>query len=310
MVASQPMQQHPVPQNISSYEFRLVGDMTLKQFFQLAGGFLVAFILYKTALPGILKWPLMFISGLTGVLMAFVPVNGRPFSQWILAFIHAIYSPTRFVWNPAKSTFVFSEPPLPDTENRILDTKTQTPLDKFESQLFSRFTELFNSKTPSVNTQPAVPVAQNSPAVPREASSEVGPIATPPPPPTNPEPMNPPTPLTPVLSHTPLKPVTEHRILNTATSIPTPEYPNILTGLVANPQGASVESAILEITDIATGIPVRALRTNKLGQFQIATPLGNGKYQISTEKDGLIFENLAIETTGKIINPIQITAKT
>ena len=86
------MQQHPVPQNISSYEFRLVGDMTLKQFFQLAGGVLVAFILYKTALPGILKWPLMSISALTGVLLAFVPINGRPFSQWLYAFFKAVYS--------------------------------------------------------------------------------------------------------------------------------------------------------------------------------------------------------------------------
>ncbi|KKR52786.1 MAG: hypothetical protein UT88_C0021G0001, partial [Candidatus Woesebacteria bacterium GW2011_GWD2_40_19] len=38
------MEQHPIPQNISSYQFRLVGDMTLKQFFQLAGGFLVGLI--------------------------------------------------------------------------------------------------------------------------------------------------------------------------------------------------------------------------------------------------------------------------
>ena len=35
------METHPVPQNISSYEFRLVGDMTLKQFLYLAGGILL-----------------------------------------------------------------------------------------------------------------------------------------------------------------------------------------------------------------------------------------------------------------------------
>ena len=48
------MQQHPVPQHISNYEFKLVGDMTLKQFFQLAGGILVALIFYATPLPGII----------------------------------------------------------------------------------------------------------------------------------------------------------------------------------------------------------------------------------------------------------------
>ncbi len=28
------MEQHPIPQQISSYQIKLVGDMTLKQFFQ------------------------------------------------------------------------------------------------------------------------------------------------------------------------------------------------------------------------------------------------------------------------------------
>ena len=33
-----PLQQHPVPQHIASYEFKLIGDMTIKQFAYLAGG--------------------------------------------------------------------------------------------------------------------------------------------------------------------------------------------------------------------------------------------------------------------------------
>ncbi|KKS33170.1 MAG: hypothetical protein UU93_C0001G0001, partial [Candidatus Amesbacteria bacterium GW2011_GWA2_42_12] len=94
------------------------------------------------------------------------------------------------------------------------------------------------------------------------------------------------------------------------TPMQTPETPNIISGVVVNSQNASVESAIIEITDMATGIPVRALRTNKLGQFRIATPVGNGKYQMTTEKDGLNFETLSFEADGKIINPIQIIATT
>ena len=40
------MQQHPVPQNVTQYQFRLVGDMTLKQFLELAGGMLLAYLIY------------------------------------------------------------------------------------------------------------------------------------------------------------------------------------------------------------------------------------------------------------------------
>ena len=101
------MDQHPVPQNISSYEFHLVGDMTLKQFFQLAGGIAVAAVLYRLPLPFFIKWPVMALSVLMGIMLAFVPVSGRPFSQWIMAFIKAIYSPTEFHWSET------SQPRLP-----------------------------------------------------------------------------------------------------------------------------------------------------------------------------------------------------
>ena len=43
-------------------EFKLVGDMTLKQFFQVAGGALVGLLFYSTGLHGLIKWPLILIS--------------------------------------------------------------------------------------------------------------------------------------------------------------------------------------------------------------------------------------------------------
>ena len=76
------MDQHPVPQNISSYEFRLVGDMTLKQFFQLAGGVIGGVIIYRLPLPFFLKYPFAGLSILLGVMLAFVPVSG-PRGNWI-----------------------------------------------------------------------------------------------------------------------------------------------------------------------------------------------------------------------------------
>lgn len=92
------MKQHPVPQQISSYQFRLVGDMTLKQFFQLAGGFLVALAIYSTKIYGFIKWPLMFFVVLVGIAFAFLPFKERPLSAWIVSFFKAIYSPTEFAW--------------------------------------------------------------------------------------------------------------------------------------------------------------------------------------------------------------------
>src|SRR3989304_4460202 len=93
------MEQHPIPQQISSYQFRLVGDMTLKQFSQLAGGALISLALYASPLHPFIKWPLIIISFLFGAALAFLPIEDRPLSTWIIIFFRSIYSPTYFVWN-------------------------------------------------------------------------------------------------------------------------------------------------------------------------------------------------------------------
>ena len=100
-------QQHPIPQQISSYQFRLVGDMTLKQFLQVGGGVLIALVIYSTPIIGIIKWPLVIISVLTGAALAFLPFQERPLEKWIFAFLKSIYSPTLFYWKklPAETIF-------------------------------------------------------------------------------------------------------------------------------------------------------------------------------------------------------------
>lgn len=92
------MEQHAVPQNISSYQFHLVGDMTLKQFLEIAGGVVVGVLFYATGLPSLIKWPLILISVGFGAALAFVPFEERPLEQWIYAFIRSVYAPTLFHW--------------------------------------------------------------------------------------------------------------------------------------------------------------------------------------------------------------------
>src|SRR3990172_3498557 len=91
-------EQHPIPQQISAFQFRLVGDMTLKQFVQLAGGAIVALLFYASGLPPIIKWPLIFFSFGGGAAVAFLPLEDRPLGKWIVSFFKSIYSPTVFKW--------------------------------------------------------------------------------------------------------------------------------------------------------------------------------------------------------------------
>ncbi len=92
------MEQHPVPRNITGFQFHLIGDMTLKQFGELLAGFIVAYLIIKFPLPSLISWPAAIIFALGGVAFAFVPVQERPLDRWLAAYLKSIYSPTQFLW--------------------------------------------------------------------------------------------------------------------------------------------------------------------------------------------------------------------
>ncbi len=98
------MIEHSVPQNVTSYQFHLIGNMTIKQFLLLLSGIGVAGLLYTTNLPFIIKWPLILIFVLIGIAMAFVPYEERSLDQWLINFVRAMYRPTKFFWRRLAET--------------------------------------------------------------------------------------------------------------------------------------------------------------------------------------------------------------
>ena len=90
--------------------------------------------------------------------------------------------------------------------------------------------------------------------------------------------------------------------------IPLTNKPNVLSGLIAKKDGTPVESAIFIVRD-ENGIPVRALKTNKLGQFLSATSLANGQYQVEVESESAKFDPFTINLNGQVVAPLEIKAK-
>ena len=68
-------------------------------------------------------------------------------------------------------------------------------------------------------------------------------------------------------------------------------------------------NATVEIVDVATGLPARALRTNRLGQFQIAIPLPKGTYNVIAEKEGFAFNPVSVLVEGSLVPPVIIPGK-
>lgn len=334
-----PVQQHPIPANVTSYQFRLVGDLTLKQFLQIAAGVIVAAIFYALPLPFFLKWPLVAIASGAGAAIAFLPVGGRPLDQWLIAFIKSIYQPTIYTWQKPEdktaSHLDVTPTPIPTQPIQAVTPTTAQPAVIPPTSQTQAVSEVIPSPKPvlqgyaptetptpqqSLSTthivttpQPQQPIIAASESVQRHAREVQIPIAQP----TTVEQQLRPKPIQTetagVEVHpTPTAPVSQTQQGTTATfatdlPIPhTPATPNTIVGMTLTPDGKILDSAIVEILE--RGQTIRATKSNKLGQFLFAKPLDPGVYQITADKTGNQFPRFDLDLKDKIILPIRLQA--
>ncbi len=368
------MDQHPVPQDITGFQFKLVGDMTLKQFGYLAGGSIAGFLFYSSGWYDIVKLPLALFSFLIGVSLAFVPIGERPLDVWITNFFRSIYYPTQYVWkkSPAPQTKMINAEPMtpplpaaPTTKNNTqkleeylqtlppgpsvddlmaqrelevqkvqekmaevsADIKKQEPeriltIDKLQSlhnqqsqsptaetaqlianyqaqldkqngtnqELVRQLEELklrladFEKQT-KTKDRLAGKLSNQKQALMSEVATLKRQVAT-------------------AAKNTPPPPVKPPR----AALSPSQGYPpNTISGLVKDLSGKTLDNVIVLFKN-SEGVPVRALRTNKLGQFLASTPLENGSYSIELEKEGYNFPITNLILGGSPVPPLEISA--
>jgi hypothetical protein len=268
------IQQHPLPQDISNYRFRLIGDMTIKQFASLAVCIILAIIAYGLPLPFFFKYPIVFAFLLLGIGMAFVPVQGRSLDVWLVAFIKSIYSPTQYTWKRTSVDTSNTETAVPTKENNLASAQPET-----------------NARI-EITTSP-VPVQEPSPS-PQTIKVET-----------------PPEEITPPLVQEPTTKPSEPQITPPTVNLPipfTPTTPNTLVGLTLTPTGHILDGVLVEIKK--DSLTLRATKSNKLGQFMFARPLDSGLYQILAEKEDLSFAPYSLQLTGDIVKPLKIQAQT
>lgn len=327
------MEQHPIPQNISSYQFRLVGDMTLKQFFQLAGGILVGLIFYSLPLLAIIRWPLAIISVIVGIGLAFFPIEERPLEKWIMAFFKSIYSPTIFYWQktttPPKlfqdedvASQITANPEQEEALKKYLATQpvTESPLETAEKGFLARMSGMLGSLQTTVASvatpvqpvsTPPVEIKKDELAVPEANPIKITPQEMPKlvvqekPKEIINENLVTTNTVAPIIAGNEMVSTREAIFSVDAAPPSPPTMPNTVVGQVVNQDRKIIEGAIMEIRDDA-GRPVRALRSNKAGHFMIVTPLDSGRYNVVTEKDGYEFASIYFHAEGKLIPPILI----
>ncbi|MFZ5376305.1 MAG: carboxypeptidase-like regulatory domain-containing protein [Patescibacteria group bacterium] len=96
--------------------------------------------------------------------------------------------------------------------------------------------------------------------------------------------------------------------VKTNINLPFPKKPteiNKIVGMVLTPNNNLITNAIVEIRN-QKGQIVRAVKTNALGQFFVATPLDDGSYVISAEKSDYQFEDQKLSLASSLVEPIEI----
>lgn len=354
------MESHPIPQNVTSFQFKLVGDMTLKQFLYLAtgvGSAYLLFVFFAHSYPFI-TWPLIIISALSGVSFAFLPVGYRPLDRWLAAFLKAIYSPTKRVWR--KNNKSFKEDPLfssrlvmylsgitqnnPESRDSGVSDKSgalslSEPLLPIESPILSETPlptqeelgktvdlarQAQNLQMKIIQTERTLSqikqAAQNPTPIPVDYGEQVNKVLTDLQNLVNQasnikqqiQSVTEPEQSKTELSTAPIPPKEKIKIVipikPRQTTVALTIFPNVINGIIKDKENNYLEGVVAVIYD-KEGLPVRALKTNKLGQFTGSTPLPNGTYTLELEKEAFTFDVLQIELTGGVLPPLIITAK-
>lgn len=92
------MENHPIPQDVTGFKFKLIGSVTLKQFLYILGGGILAAICFILPISGFIKLPFAFLFGGLGVAIAFIPIEGRPMDVMLKNFLKALPSENRYIF--------------------------------------------------------------------------------------------------------------------------------------------------------------------------------------------------------------------
>lgn len=393
------MENHPIPQDITGFQFKLIGDMTVKQFAYLAGGTIIAWIFFSLPITLFIKLPLSSIFVLFGISFSFLAIEGRPMDTMVLNFIRATFSPTKYIYqNPNLSvTFQATNPKSnekidfnPGVFHKVTTEAPKNELDKKEFDFFRMLSQIVHPSASSGST----PVKQASSAdvsasAPYIVTAQVAGEKKPMPhaeqgskEKQTKEGAEEPdleleeqtrvlqeelkaaveeekekegsqnyeeahkkvleienllsetlaskqklekeievlkkqlemqtkdvyTPSQAQVSQTPNVRTIANKAQGKSAGLPTsPEFPNIITGIVKDPRRNPLGNILVEVKD-NSGNPVRAFKTNPLGQFQASTPLTNGTYTIEFEdpKGMNKFDIIKFQALGDIILPIEI----
>ena len=184
-------QNHPIPQDVTRFQFKIIGDMTVKQFAYLASASVAAWIFYELPISSFIKLPLACLTAGLGAALAFLPIGGRPVDVMLANFVKALFRPTQFIYGKTGGTLLLSA----DTASQklkkqkegklgsslagkslseLLDTQPKLPKNKLDAKeltFFNYLSKLFSENSLLPQSQSSSSGLYYSQSSPRQQSS-------------------------------------------------------------------------------------------------------------------------------------------
>lgn len=333
------MENHPIPQDVTGFQFKLIGSMTVKQFAYVALGGIFAVIAFHVPNPSnsffitAVKYTLIPIFGLSGAAFAFMPLEGRPLDTMVANFVKALFKPNQFVYVKTGGNLAFlhaSSQIQQAIQAQGAASTGRTPA-AHDASREQKLQALLNQ----VHTR-SIPVARTEVDQKEQQylQSLFGSAPPPPPPPSAssviPAPITAPK-LPPLPASNAASPTTQPAQQTPAQQAPSPvpadatditpdmaralglphlpDTPNLIIGIIKDARGNVLSGILVDVKD-KDGNPIRAFKTNVLGQFVSATPLANGTYAVDFEdpKGQNKFTSISLTADGTILQPIIVVS--
>jgi len=268
------MEQHAIPRQITTFEFKLIGFLTIKQFIYLLIFIPLGLSVYAIFPVPILNIFLGLIVAFIGIAFAFVPINDRPMEVWVRNLIKRLISPTQYFFrkqNPAiyfLKGLVFTADPHRvmshiDSQQKLskyLSNKAPVDNQNKKQEISSLFTDSFSSLLGKKTVHP-----NNK------------------------------------------SPGQANQSLTIQPNIKAP----VLSGLIKNYKQTALTGILVYIKKEPTGDPIRILKTNSHGVFATYNPLPPSDYffEIKDPKGNFFFDTMKIKVENFNEKPIEIVSK-
>lgn len=267
------MEQHPIPRQITTFEFKLIGFLTIKQFIYLVISIPIGVLVFYTFPVPILNFFLGLVVALVGVAFAFVPINDRPMEVWVRNLIKRLSSPTQYFFKKHNPAIYF-------LKNLVFTNDPHRVMAHIDSQ--QKLSNYLNSKAPANSQKRNQEISRLfsdsfSSLLGKKITKTVN----------QPSPTNKPPPLT--------------RNVKSPT----------LTGSIKNYKQIPLAGVLVYIKKELNNDPIRILKTNSHGIFATYNTITPSEYffEVKDPKGNFFFDTMKVRVENENMKPIEIMSK-